>query len=255
MNSYSERYGTSSRGKRAEESPVSPVTGIVFPSPIDASTQRTATAALARKSRRDISATDRSLSNRHTSSDPQSDLSESASPPPADSQSLDQLWDTLRQEKQRKMAKEQPKVKSFEDVELPSVRDLALESPPPSVSGPSASVPMLQRLKKHKSMYVFLLRGPRPRAEHALFVASTSFRDSPDGRIIAIFDMRGVDKQDIHISFQRNRLVVTWETYEATEWEEDGCIVRERLERMFHRTLPLPDGTRVRRYFSFRRNG
>lgn len=31
------------------------------------------------------------------------------------------------------------------------------------------------------------------------------------------------------------------------EWEEeDGVIYREHVQRMYHRTLPLPEGTRVR---------
>jgi hypothetical protein len=61
------------------------------------------------------------------------------------------------------------------------------------------------------------------------------------------FELPDVNKQDIHISFQRNKLVLTWETAEVTEWEEeDGIILREQVRKMYHRTLPLPDGTRVR---------
>lgn len=74
----------------------------------------------------------------------------------------------------------------------------------------------------------------------------STFRESTDGRsIVATFDLPDVAKQDIHVSFQRNRLVVTWATAEISEWEEDGIIMRERLERMFNRTLPLPEGTKV----------
>ena len=66
------------------------------------------------------------------------------------------------------------------------------------------------------------------------------------------FELPDVDKQDIHISFQRNKLVLTWETAELTEWEEeDGIILREQVRRMYHRTLPLPDGTRVRAIYVF----
>jgi HSP20 family molecular chaperone IbpA len=56
-----------------------------------------------------------------------------------------------------------------------------------------------------------------------------------------------VAKEDIHISFQRNRLILTWGTGEIHEWEEDdGVIYREHVRKMYHRTLPLPEGTRVR---------
>jgi Hsp20/alpha crystallin family len=64
------------------------------------------------------------------------------------------------------------------------------------------------------------------------------------------FELPDVDKQDIHISFQRNKLVLTWETAEISEWEEeDGIVLREQVRKMYHRTLPLPDGTRVRAIF------
>jgi len=74
----------------------------------------------------------------------------------------------------------------------------------------------------------------------------SNFRESTDGRSLVVnFELPDVDKQDIHISFQRNKLVLTWETAELTEWEEeDGIILREQVRRMYHRTLPLPDGTR-----------
>lgn len=56
-----------------------------------------------------------------------------------------------------------------------------------------------------------------------------------------------VEKQNVHISFQRNRLVVTWATVEMIEYEEeDGVVYRERYEQSHHRTIPLPEGTRVR---------
>ena len=82
---------------------------------------------------------------------------------------------------------------------------------------------------------------------------SSNFRESTDGRSLVVnFELPDVDKQDIHISFQRNKLVLTWETAELTEWEEeDGIILREQVRRMYHRTLPLPDGTRVRAIYVF----
>lgn len=77
--------------------------------------------------------------------------------------SLGQLWDTLREKKARQMAKEVPKVKSLEDGtrepdrEVPHVvQHLRAPSPTPMPEetykpGPS------QKVKKRKSMYVFLL--------------------------------------------------------------------------------------------------
>jgi hypothetical protein len=68
--------------------------------------------------------------------------------------------------------------------------------------------------------------------------------------VVASFDMRGVQKENVHVSFQRNRLVVTWVLVEVSEWQEaDGYLMRERNEKNFQRTLPLPEGTRVRLAF------
>lgn len=76
---------------------------------------------------------------------------------------------------------------------------------------------------------------------------STTFRDSADGRsVIAFFDVPGLTKHDLHVSFQRNCLVVSWDLVQVSEKEEDGRIVRERIERSYNRTIPMPDGTRVR---------
>lgn len=169
--------------------------------------------------------------------------------PPADTQSLDQLWGTIRLEKERKMAKERAKVQSLEDVaqEL-LVQDyramqvpVVMESSPPPISAPKS-------VKRQKSMYVSLFCATYSMNCVSFFFHSSNFRESTDGRSLVVnFELPDVDKQDIHISFQRNKLVLTWETAELTEWEEeDGIFLREQVRRMYHRTLPLPDGTRVR---------
>jgi HSP20 family molecular chaperone IbpA len=46
-------------------------------------------------------------------------------------------------------------------------------------------------------------------------------------KVTASFNLPGVKKQDVHISFQRQQLVVTWESANVTEKEEDGRLVRE----------------------------
>lgn len=61
----------------------------------------------------------------------------------------------------------------------------------------------------------------------------------------ATFDMPGVKKQDVHVSFQRSRLVITWETVNVTEREEKGQIIRERKEKIYSETIPLPEGTKA----------
>jgi hypothetical protein len=98
-----------------------------------------------------------------------------------------------------------------------------------------------------------------------LQLCSCTFRESPDGRTVkrlhwcsttcsdlqpflkvtATFDPPGIKKQDVHISFQRNRLVVSWQTVHVTEREENGRLVRECKKDKELRTIPLPEGTKV----------
>lgn len=58
--------------------------------------------------------------------------------------------------------------------------------------------------------------------------------------------MQGVKKSDVHVSYQNDKVVVSWETVTVEDKLEDGKIVRERRERKYVRTLPLPEGTKVR---------
>jgi len=126
---------------------------------------------------------------------------------PTEYESLDRLWDSLRHQKELKMAKQPAKVKSLEGTDLPEL------SPPK---------PIIKKRKSH-----------------------CTFRESVDGRTVtATFDLPGIKKQDVHISFQRNRLVITWETSTVTEREEDGRLVRERKEHKYSRTIPIPEGTK-----------
>lgn len=144
--------------------------------------------------------------------------------PPADTQSLDQLWGNIRLEKERKMAKERPKVQSLDEI----AQELLVQD--------------------HRGMQVPVMESPPISAQKSVKrqKSISNFRESTDGRSLVVnFELPDVDKQDIHISFQRNKLVLTWETAEMTEWEEeDGIVLREQVRRMYHRTLPLPDGTR-----------
>lgn len=88
-----------------------------------------------------------------------------------------------------------------------------------------------------------------------LLPSSVKYRESADGlTVTAIFDLPRVKKDDMHVSFQGNRLVVSWRTVKITEREEPldaedlGSsirILRELEHKKYSRTIPLPDGTRV----------
>lgn len=59
-----------------------------------------------------------------------------------------------------------------------------------------------------------------------------------------MFDMQGIKKSDVHVSYQNDKVVVSWESVTVEDKMEDGKIVRERREKKFVRTLPLPEGTK-----------
>jgi len=163
----------------------------------------------------------------------QPDSSEDSMGPPTpidrDYESLGQLWDTLRDKKARQMAKEVPKVKSLEE----GVRDLDRDvlqharpsrSPSPMPEGAYKPEPK-QKIRRRKSI--------------------ATFRESHDGRMMtATFDLPGIKKNQVHISFRGQYLIVDWETVKTTEHEEGGKIVRDRKEKKYSRTLPIPEGTR-----------
>ena len=61
------------------------------------------------------------------------------------------------------------------------------------------------------------------------------------------FEMAGVKKQDMHVSFRASRLIVSWQVEKTAEREDgDGALVREREVQRYSHTIPLPEGTKVR---------
>jgi hypothetical protein len=64
--------------------------------------------------------------------------------------------------------------------------------------------------------------------------------------VTATFDLPGIKKSQVHVSFRGHYLIVDWETVKITEQVEDGKIVRDRKEVKCSRTLPMAEGTRVR---------
>ncbi|KAG6842331.1 hypothetical protein C0991_010620 [Blastosporella zonata] len=126
----------------SHNSPVTPaVTGIIYPStPLDSITEA-----------------DTSIYNappNHFYNHPNkaaSTIEDGGPRPLSEGHSLDQLWGTIRQQKERKMAKEKPKVQSLEEI----ANDLSVSEQRP------VDIPVLEShlsdpksLKKRKSMYV-----------------------------------------------------------------------------------------------------
>ncbi|TFY82257.1 hypothetical protein EWM64_g1760 [Hericium alpestre] len=139
---------------------------------------------------------------------------------PADSDSLDRVWSEVRRKKERQMATQPSKVKSLE------AWSASEQTPPaPTVVPPPRAAAAKPHLKRQKS--------------------NVFFKESRDGRLVtATFDLAGVKKEDMHVSFQADRLVVTWRTVRVTDRIENGTIFRDREEKKYSRTIPLPSGTK-----------
>ncbi|KAH9945388.1 uncharacterized protein BXZ73DRAFT_96377 [Epithele typhae] len=89
------------------------------------------------------------------------------------------------------------------------------------------------------------LANRRSSADRVPGLCSVNFRESTDGRNMAItFDLTGVKKQDMHVSYRANRLIVSWRLDKLAERHEAGVLVREREVRKYSHTIPLPDGTK-----------
>ena len=64
-------------------------------------------------------------------------------------------------------------------------------------------------------------------------------------QITATFDMTDVGKQDMHVSFKKNKIIVVWRRVKIIEKREDDALVRERKEKQYSQIIPLPEGTSV----------
>lgn len=130
---------------KAEPSPITPaVTGIMYPSPMDAPTEADSSRYRAPVARRFY--THPNLAESSIDDAPE---------PLANGRSMDQLWESLRQKKEIKMAKERPKVQSLEEAtnEL-SIEPAPVEIPLRVQTESQLSAP--RSMKKQKSMYVWI---------------------------------------------------------------------------------------------------
>ncbi|KAJ7364078.1 hypothetical protein DFH08DRAFT_838285 [Mycena albidolilacea] len=271
-------------------SPITPattagVTGIVFPFPPESSTSESPSIVRPRPLRR-VSRIDTPASKR--------DLIEISSNVSVsqveDAAALDDLWNSLRAQKELKMAKEHPKVKSLGEHKPTLVLNTVPKSSPsprppsrltisnaprpvpespPSTTAPSARTrdrrslledvvdrasrdrdsffrtpsPILPNVPRTEASSPAPAKTPSPKPKKKKSI--TLFRTLPEKNYsIAIFDLRGVDKDDIRVTFKRDHIIVSWEKWEVENWEEEDCIARLTVERVYHRIIPLAEGTK-----------
>ncbi|KAH9474430.1 Small heat shock protein C4 [Psilocybe cubensis] len=68
--------------------------------------------------------------------------------------------------------------------------------------------------------------------------------DAEKNLVTATFEFPGVSKENVSIDVHNNRLSVSAELKQASEFEEHGYAVRERQYGKFSRTLQLPAGVK-----------
>ncbi|TFK47696.1 hypothetical protein OE88DRAFT_1665261 [Heliocybe sulcata] len=109
---------------------------------------------------------------------------------------------------------------------------------------------------KHAGKLEAAARNPQPRPKLVRRKSIADFKVSADGRTVtAVFDLAGVKKEDMHVSFHSKRITITWKTVTVDEYEEEGTMVREREEKQFSRTIPLPDDTKFEEVRAIKEGG
>ncbi|KAJ3526532.1 hypothetical protein NM688_g8250 [Phlebia brevispora] len=156
--------------------------------------------------------------------------------------SLDPLWEKVWELKSRALAAMPSKVKSLDTA--------GKEATGPAKDRNSKIAPLNIQVASRQTDSQEHTKVETPRAEKLPKLkrkSSATFCTSPDGRFVtATFDMLGVHKQDMHVSFRANWVVVTWRRVKTTEKMEDRTLVRERKEKQYCQSIPLPEGTTVR---------
>jgi len=85
-------------------------------------------------------------------------------------------------------------------------------------------------------------KSPTPKIKRRK--SKVTFQDSADGKTVtAKFDLQGIQKSNVHVSYQNDKVVISWESVTTDERTEGERVTRERKERKYVRTLPLPEGT------------
>ena len=72
--------------------------------------------------------------------------------------------------------------------------------------------------------------------------------DEKQNLITATFELPGLKKEDVNIDIHNNLLTISGETKVTTENDENGYVVRERRFGKFSRSVPLPQGVKVRNF-------
>ncbi|KAF8153291.1 small heat shock protein [Crassisporium funariophilum] len=79
--------------------------------------------------------------------------------------------------------------------------------------------------------------------------------DTSKNLVTATFELPGLVKDDVQIDVHNNRLTVSAESKQSSDFEEHGYAVRERRFGKFSRTLQLPVGVKSEEISASMENG
>ena len=74
--------------------------------------------------------------------------------------------------------------------------------------------------------------------------------DNEKNIVTAMFELPGLTKENVNIDVHNNLLTVSGESKISSERDENGYAVRERRYGKFSRSIPLPQGIQVSKWFS-----
>lgn len=78
------------------------------------------------------------------------------------------------------------------------------------------------------------------------FQPKMDIHESPESNLVtATIELPGLQKENVQIDVQGNRLVVSGEQTHEKDVNEKGYVLKERSSGRFWRALPLPAGTQV----------
>lgn len=70
--------------------------------------------------------------------------------------------------------------------------------------------------------------------------------DDKTNTVTATFELPGLKKEDVNIDVHNDVLTISGESKVSSERDENGYAVRERRYGKFSRSIPLPQGVKVR---------
>jgi HSP20 family molecular chaperone IbpA len=84
------------------------------------------------------------------------------------------------------------------------------------------------------------------RRTHGWDWVRTNFTETEHNGIVSlIFDLPGIPKSDVKVKFATQKITVAWQKVTVEEKAEGERLIRERVEKKYLRTIPIPPAVPV----------